>query len=140
VFFHRADGDAEPVGDFLVERGSRSAEQQDGAAALGELGDGLLELLHSCRAMTCWTTPGVGEAMRSVSRRPSAKGAMRRRLRAVEGSRRAVGVEQGLGFFRRLFLDHRVDAEVGVMGDSWASAGCQGSGPGAGARVPPISG
>jgi len=79
------------------------AEQQDGAAALGELGDGLLELLQFLPGHDLLDTPGVGEAMRSVSRRPSAKGAMRRRLRRLKASRRAVVVEQGLGFFSAAF-------------------------------------
>ena len=41
LFFHRADGDAETVGDFLVGEQFDLAEQQDGAAALGGVGHGV---------------------------------------------------------------------------------------------------
>jgi hypothetical protein len=44
LFLDRADGDAEPVGDFPVGEEFDFPQQQHRAAALGQLGDGLLEL------------------------------------------------------------------------------------------------
>ena len=43
LFFNGADGDAEAVGDFAMGQEFDFTQEQDGAAALGEFGDGLLE-------------------------------------------------------------------------------------------------
>ena len=43
LFFNGADGDAEAVGDFAMGKEFNFSQEQDGAAALGEFGDGLLE-------------------------------------------------------------------------------------------------
>ena len=46
LFLDGADGDAEPVGDFLVGQQFDFSQQQYVAAAGGQLSDGLLELLQ----------------------------------------------------------------------------------------------
>ena len=47
LFFDRAHGDAEAVGDFLMGKQFDFAEQEDSGAAFGELRDGLLEVAVS---------------------------------------------------------------------------------------------
>ncbi len=46
LFFDGADGDAKPVGDFLVGKELDLAEEQDGPTTFRQLGDGLFELLQ----------------------------------------------------------------------------------------------
>ncbi len=66
--------------------------------------------------MTCWTTPGAEEALKLIGGGLGDKGGDAPAFEPVEGQPARRGVEHGLGFFGRLFLDHRIDPHVRIMG------------------------
>lgn len=117
LFFNRADGEAKPVGDFLVGKELDFAEKQDGPAAFGQLGDGLLQLLQFLAGHDLLHHSRMG---RSDALGFQGTGSERRNAAALEAvEREAPGrdVEQGLGFFRGVFIHRRVDAQISIMRD-----------------------
>ena len=60
LLFDRADGDAEPVGNFLVGQQLDLAQEQHGATALGQLCDRTLEDLQLLAGHDFVRHPGGG--------------------------------------------------------------------------------
>ena len=117
LLFHRADGDPEPVGNFLVREQFDLPQEQHGAAALRELGDGLLELLQFLAGhdLLHHARGGGGRAVRFSG--PGGKRRDAPPLELVDGEPARRRVEHGLGDPRRVVLHLRVDPQVGIMRD-----------------------
>jgi hypothetical protein len=120
LLFDGADGDAEAIGDFAMGKEFDFTEEKDGAAALGEFGDGLFEereFLAGHDLLGDGRGGGGGGLVRGIGRSGRAFGRNAAALEAIDGEAAGGDVEECLGFVGGLVFDGRIDAQVGVVSD-----------------------
>ena len=123
LFLDRADGDTEAGGDLPVREQIELAEEQHGAAALGQAGDRLLEQVQLLAGHDLLGDPGRGGGGGLGVGGVADEGRDAPALEPVDGQPAGGEVKEGAGLGGLVAGDDGVDPEVGVMGDVLRLAG-----------------